>query len=404
MAILALSVMLFVIWSASHGLVEVTQADGDIVTSGKTRVVQHLDGGMVKTIHVRDGQLVKAGDPLLELTGAGAAEDAASTEAKLHTLSLQAERLRAYLDGRKPDYSKLQATEEESEEQLRMFSSMKAAQHTEIEVLERQAAQRRDTMDRLKAEQHTISKNLVLIAESRDALKTLHEKRLASRSNYLKREEDYNNAQGRLASIAIEIKGAEKEIAEYHSRIAALNAKNRELAFQELERTDAEIGQARESMKKTKGRVERQVVTAPTSGIVKGLAVNTIGSVVAPAQVLMEIVPTDESLMVEARITPRDIGHVERGQPVQLRIDAYDYLQYGLLYGKVEDVSATTFVNENQQAYYRVRIKPDETNVGGQPLLPGMTVDAGIITGEKTLLSYLLKPMQVATQQSFTER
>ncbi|MBI1276415.1 HlyD family type I secretion periplasmic adaptor subunit [bacterium] len=404
LAMLALGIFLFVAWSASHGLVEVTQADGDVVTSGNTRIVQHLDGGMVKAIHVHDGQLVKKGDVLLELTGAGAAEDAASTEAQLHSLSLQAERLRAYVNGTTPDFSALRPTPQEKAEQMRIFNSVRMSETTETEILERQTAQRQDTVARLQAERATLSKNLTLIAESRDALRKLNEKQLASRNSYLKREEDYNNAQGRLTSIAIEIKAAEKEMGEYRSRIAALHAKNREIALQDLEKTTGDIAQARESMKKTKSRVERQMITSPIDGIIKGLAVNTIGSVVTPAQILMEIVPTDESLMVEARIIPRDIGHVKPGQRVQLRVDAYDYTQYGMLYGTVESVSATTFVNEKQQSYYRVRIKPDGHTIDGQQLLPGMSVDAGIITGRKTLLAYLLKPMQVATQQSFTER
>ena len=154
--------------------------------------------------------------------------------------------------------------------------------------------------------------------------------------------------------------------------------------------------------------MDRLEVKSPVYGLVKGLQVNTIGSIIEPGKTLMEIVPADKNLVIEAKISPKDIGHVQVGDMARIKVSSYDFARYGAVMGKLEFLSATTFLDANQQPYYRGRIALKQNFVGKNPeenkILPGMTVEANIITGKKTILSYLLKPIHLSLRQALTER
>lgn len=169
----------------------------------------------------------------------------------------------------------------------------------------------------------------------------------------------------------------------------------------------AEIAQNAETIEKLKERVARLDIRAPTDGLVKGLAVNTLGAVIQPGQVLAEIVPLDERLMVQVKIPPQHIGHVRPGQSVQVKFSSFDFSRYGFVQGRLRQISATTFSGENGERYYEGRIDLEKAHVGDNPqnaIVPGMVVMADIVTGRKTVLDYLLKPIHNALKTAFTER
>ena len=201
---------------------------------------------------------------------------------------------------------------------------------------------------------------------------------------------------------------ARETIAEANLRLNELHNSQREEAFSELGRLGGEIAQTSETLRKLKDRVARLEIHAPSRGYIKGLQFTTIGGVIAPAQVVMELVPTDDVLVAETRISTEDIGHVHLGQPVTVKVSAFDYIRYGSISGELVSISASTFVDEDGRPYYKGRVALDSDLVGdgarAQPIIPGMTVQADIQTGERTLLQYLLKPVYVSLDQAFSER
>lgn len=178
-------------------------------------------------------------------------------------------------------------------------------------------------------------------------------------------------------------------------------------AKQALSQAENDLAQQKEMQLRWLARVERLEVRAPATGYVKGLKLNTIGEVVKPAEPLMEIVPSDEVLVVEARIAPSDVGRVQVGQPVKVKVSSFDYGRYGAVNGTLEFVSASTFESLNHEKYYQGRIMLERNYVGMRKnlkIMPGMTVQAGIITGKKTILAYLLKPIQRAFEGGMSEK
>lgn len=407
-ALLSGSLLAFILWSAIAQVNEIAKTEGEVVPSGHVQNIQHLEGGIVREILVQEGERVEEGQILLKLDGAGSEQDLSEIRAKELSLSLQAERLRAYVQGKVPNFDKYNAPQTMVDEQKAIFAGMMRARAGEEDVLRQQIAQRRDALAALQSDRASQGRSLGYAKEARDIQRGLLAKGLASKMNVLKREDDVSTAQGRISTLTQQIAQAEKEISEFEQRLTASGAQKHDDRYQELDKTEGELAQVREGVKKGEGRVGRLEVKAPVSGYVKGLKINTLGGVVGSGESLMEIVPVAPQLVVEVKLSPKDVGHVRLGQNVVVKVDSFDYARYGVIEGRLEYVSATTFVDESRQSFYRARIRLDHDYVGKQAgayrVLPGMTVDADIVTGKKSVLSYLLKPVQIALNTAFTER
>ena len=195
---------------------------------------------------------------------------------------------------------------------------------------------------------------------------------------------------------------------EARRRRAELLARLREASGKEASKLGSELAELEQALQRARARVRRLKVRAPVAGVVKGLAVNTIGSVVEPGAVLMEIVPIGKSLVVESRVSTADVGHIRAGQPVEVRVASYESARFGTVEGTLERVSASTYVDEHGKPYYRAEVALSRKYLGNDPerapLLPGMTVEADIITGHKSLLDDILKPVYRGFQTAFRER
>jgi membrane fusion protein, adhesin transport system len=290
-----------------------------------------------------------------------------------------------------------------------MYLTTKEARSSERDVLRDQIGQKTKTIERLTQALSTAKENLSVVSESRNIYAKLAGEGLASRTVYLKRQEEYNTRSGEVTSFIRQIEEAQKELTEYRRRFQALAAQQRDAAYNDLHRVESDLAQARETLKKRESRVARLEVRSPVMGYVKGLKLNTIGSVIPAGQTLMEIVPVEEQLVVEVRIPPQQIGRIEAGQQVQVKFDSYDYVRYGTIDGKLESISAMTFTDEaRREDYYKGRVRLMRnyagTTPGVNPVIPGMTVDADIVTGEKSVLGYLLKPIRTALNNAMTEQ
>jgi adhesin transport system membrane fusion protein len=405
----SLAIFLFIVWSAQASIDELTRAPGEVVPEGLQGTVQHLEGGIVAEIVVEEGQVVSQGEVLLRLDGSGVRTDLTRAHAKQLSLSMQAERLRAFIANTAPDFARFAGADPEFvAEQQAIFQSMLDARQEEREIIKSQIAQKQESIALLQTRQQTIAANLALAADLFQRYDRLYRQGHYPRFKLIEAEQKLNSLQGEAAEIASEGRQAQVALQEFEDRLASLDARHRDDAYQQRNALEAELRQNKEVTAELQDRVDRLQIRAPIHGIVKGLSVNTVGAVVAPGQVLMEIVPLDETLVVEVRILPKDIGHLSIGQPVQVRISSYDFGRYGSVAGVLESLSATTFVGEHGERFYRGRIRLAQSHVGEDaienPILPGMTVMADIVTGNKTILEYLLKPIEASLKTAFTER
>lgn len=401
--------LLFLGWAAVAHVNEVARTNGEIIPSGYAQAVQHLEGGIIAEILIEEGDLVEEGEVLVRMGGVGAEEDFLSLEKRQKTLRLQAERLRALAYDETPDFAVIANGDEEAiAYQKRILAAARQAYESEKKVLEDQLAQKRKTITRLGSALETAQNELSAGQEQLAMREGLVESGSVSKSELIESERDVNRLLGEVRSVEGEIAEAQAAISEFENRLQTLDAQTRDEAINNLEEVETRIAQNSEMLSKLEGRVTRQDIKSPVRGLVQGLRVNTVGGVIGPGEPIMEIVPLDHTLIVEAQIPPNEIGNLKVGQPARVKVSAFDFSRYGVIEGELEFISATTFVNEQNQSFYKGRIKLATDHVGPDPtrnlILPGMTVQADIITGNKTVLAYLLKPIHTSLDNAFRER
>lgn len=408
MMTIGVAILTFTAWAGFTNINEVARTPGEVVPSGYQQVVQHLEGGIVRNIDVAEGDVVEKGQELVTLDGAGFAEDLERARAKKLSLSMQEERLRAYLEKREPNFSQFNASSENQvRDQHAFFESMESANSEERKVVQEQITQKRRVIGSLQSELKTAQSNLVISQKLFNSRKELYKKGFLSETKYLEAQQSLNSLKGEISQIQSRLSVAQAEIAEYQNRFSSLGFSQNDRISERLDSIIAEKIQNDEVLRKLEERSSRLVVRAPVSGIVKGLAVNTIGAIVKPGETLMEIVPTDREMVVQVKIQPQHIGHLKVGQPVKVKLSSFDFTRYGLVDGKLDQISATTFNGQDGDRYYQGRVKLNHNYVGDnhdKKVVPGMTVMAEIITGEKTILQYLLKPIHNSLKTAFSER
>ena len=408
MGMVSLAILAFVVWTAFTNVNEIARTPGEVVPAGYQQTVQHLEGGMVKQIHVQEGDVVQKGDLLLTLDAEGLAEDLERARSKQMTLNVQAERLRAFIEAREPDFKSLGVFSDDAlTDQETFFKGMKSARDGEAEIIREQIAEKKQTQSSLQSDLETAQANLNIAQEMYQRRQKLNKQGYASDMQLLADRQKVNDLKGQIKRIESQMVIADTAIREYESRLDSLSARHTDESNERLDVILAEADQNAKIIEKLEQRLTRLEIRAPTEGLIKGLAVNTIGAVVTPAETIMEIVPLGESLQVEVKISPQDIGHLAVGQDVQVKFSTYDFSRYGVIKGELSQISASTFTGDAGERYYRGRILLNKNYVGGNDknvILPGMTVMADVITGEKTILQYLLKPIHLSLKTAFTER
>ena len=409
MVLLSVGFLALVAWAATTEIKETAITFGQVMPTGAVNKIQHLEGGIIEQIMVRDGDLVEKGQVLVRLKADGAQAELSQTETKLGNLQLEAERYRALAEGRDPDFASLLAQYPElARNQQEIYNIQTELDRNQNEILQVQIKERNAELAQLSEQEATLRKSVDLLSQEVTMRRSLYEQGLNSKVLFLNIQRELNEAQGNLSGVVAEQARARETIAEAKLRLNELEKSQREEAITELGRLGGEIAQTREALRKLRDRVARLEIVAPTRGYIKGLQFTTIGGGIAPAQIVMELVPVDDDLIAETRISTEDIGHVHLGQPVTVKVSAFDFIRYGGISGELVSISASTFIDEEGQPYYKGKVALDTDMVGegasAQRIIPGMTVQADIQTGERTLLQYLLKPVYVSLDQAFKER
>jgi len=389
---------------------EVTVAQGQVVPLGDLKVVQHLEGGIIQEIFVREGDQVREGQQLIQLDvrAAGLSQD--ELEVQLFGAIALAARLDAEAAGGVPDFPpEIRAKRPQIvEAQQSAYKARKEELDATIEVMRSTAAQREQEVKDLTAKLQSTTRTLELakqrLADSTELLK----KELVSRFENLKLQAEvadlqqtYNTTKGGIAT-------AEFAVREQQGRIREKIDAFRREANTELGKTREKIGQLREQFAQSGEKSARLDIRSPINGIVKNMRYTTIGGVVKPGEPIMEIVPTGDKLVITAHLNPIDRGFVKVGQPAAVKLSTYDYIKYGTLDGVVTRLAADAAMDPEKGPYFEVVVETDKNYLGRKegelPITPGMDATVDIYTGTKSAIDFLIKPVIKMKTSAFEEK
>lgn len=398
------------LWANFAIIDEVTRGDGKAIPSSKLQKIQNLEGGIVAEIYAHEGEIVEAGAPLLRLDDTRFVSNAGETEADRLAMALRVERLSAEVEDRPlhiaDEIRKAAPNQANNEESL--YQSRRQQLQNEIGGLQEQLVQRQQELREFSSKQAQYRNSLQLLRQEINMSEPLVSQGAISPVEVLRLKRAEVENRGQLDATSLAIPRAESAIKEVERKIDETRGKFRSEALTQLNEARTDLSKAQATGKALEDRVSRTLVTSPVRGIVKQLLVNTIGGVIQPGSDLVEIVPLDDTLLVEARIRPQDIAFLHPGQDAMVKFTAYDFTIYGGLKARLEQIGADTITDEDGNTFYVIKLRTDRSHLGTdeKPLLiiPGMVASVDIITGKKSVLSYLLKPIIRARAEALRER
>jgi HlyD family type I secretion membrane fusion protein len=396
-------------WAAATPIEEVAKSPGQVIPAGHRHLVQHLEGGIVQEISVRDGDRVGKGEVLVRLAPAVVKSEKTQAEARLADLEMQRERLNALRNGREPEFAagghKHGAL---AAKHLALYHAERESRASQLAVVDAQIRQRDAELDGNRHRARALERQYLLLVERREMFEKLKGSGRVAAAELLATRAQESEVHADFEQVRGNILVGERSVAEASERRNELVERFRAAALAEGARVEAEYLQAQESLRRTTDRMERLAVRAPVTGIVQGMKVNTVNQVIASGEVILEIVPVSDRMIVQSRISPSDVGHVRVGQRAKVAVDSFNVSQFGDIRGEVRHISPSTFLGDDGAPYYEVEIGLNKDHVGADPkhnkLMPGMTVQADVITGRKSILDYLMKPVYRGFNSAFTER
>nr|WP_315435986.1 HlyD family type I secretion periplasmic adaptor subunit [uncultured Pseudomonas sp.] len=399
------------LWANFAVIDEVTKGDGKAIPSSKIQKIQNLEGGIVSELFVKEGQIVEAGAPLIRLDDTRFASNVGETEADRLSMLLRVERLSAEVDDRPLNFPEdvLKAVPGQAKSEESLYISRRQQLHDEIGGLQEQLIQRQQELREFSSKQAQYHQQLGLQRQEINMSEPLVAQGAVSPVEVLRLKRAEVETRGQLDATTLAIPRAESAIKEVQRKIDETRGKFRSEALTQLNEARTDLNKAQATGKALEDRVSRTLVTSPVRGIVNKLLVNTIGGVIQPGSDMVEIVPLDDTLLVEAKIRPQDIAFLHPGQEAIVKFTAYDYTIYGGLKAQLEQIGADTITDEDKKTtYYVIKVRTERSHLGTdeKPLLiiPGMVASVDIITGKKSVLSYLLKPIIRARAEALHER
>ncbi|TCK60054.1 HlyD family type I secretion periplasmic adaptor subunit [Seleniivibrio woodruffii] len=408
--IMAALVIIFIAWANLTYVDELTRGQGKVIPTHQIQVVQNLEGGIVRKLLVREGDHVKQGQVLLEIDDTGFGSSFKEGESKYYELKVRIARLQAEASGKpmsvdpqiESNYPNLVSSE------ISLYNINRQRLESELMVLQERLSQKQteysDAQNRIK----NLTQSKSLIQQEMSLTKPLYEKGLVSEVEYIQLRQRLLENQNEIESLRNTMSSALSKIAEAKSMINEQTVKFRSEAQDLLSQNLAELNRTSATRVALEDRVKRTQVRSPVDGTVKQMMVNTVGGVVRPGMDILEIVPAEGNLLVEAKVKPSDIAFIYPGQEAIVKFTAYDFAIYGGLKGKVTHISADTIEDEKKESYYLVRVKTDQGFLGDEhnkkDIMVGMTAMVDIVTGKKTVMQYLLKPILRAKYNALRER
>lgn len=394
-------------WASVAEVDEVTRGDARVVPSSQLQVVQSVDGGVVEALLVREGAIVDAGDVLVRVDPTRFVSSMRESRAESFSLEARAARLQALTEGTPFVVSAelAQSAPEVVAHERRLYESGRAEMAAQLSIARDQLDQRRQEINEARARYTQANSSYALVNQELEATRPLVKSGAVSSVEVLRLERELARLRGDREQTSAQISRLQSAITEATSKVTEVELTVRNQMRAELSETMSRLAALSEGDRSLADRVRHAEVRSPVRGTVKRLLVNTVGGVVQPGQAIVEIVPLDDALILEARIRPQDIAFLRPGQQAMVKLTAYDFAIYGGLTAELEQISADTVTDEQGGAAYLVRMRTHETALGEQlPVIPGMMAEVDILTGKRTVMSYLLKPVLRAKANALSER
>jgi len=407
----AFVIVWLIVWAYYAEIDALTRGQGKIIPSHQLQIIQNLEGGIVSEILVEEGETVKKGQILIKIDDTNFISNFLENELRYNELEAKSIRLLAESSGHKFKASK--EIEKKSPDLIKhersLYLSNKEQLNNNILIYKRRLEQKRNERTEAEAKLKQLQLNYKLIQQEVDINKPLVDKGIVSEVEFLQLQRQQSSLQGEMQAIKLSIPRLISVIEEQKNNIKEVNLKFKNTAKELYNETKAEMERLKRTNIAREDKVKRTYVRSPVDGTINQLLVNTVGGVVRPGMDIVEIVPSQDNLLVEAKIRPADIAFLYPGQKAIVKFSAYDFAIYGSLKGELTHISADTIVDEiDKQSYYLVRIKTDKNYLGSEKkklkLIVGMTADVDIITGKKTVLDYILKPILRARENTLSER
>lgn len=426
---MAAMMVCFFIWSYFSELDQVTTGMGKVIPSSQVQLIQSLDGGILQEVFVQEGMLVEKDQPLARIDDTRFRSDFAQQEQEVYGLQTNVIRMRAELDSivisdmsadwrqqvKITKQSLIFPTELIEQEpalvkrQQEEYSGRLDNLSNQLEILVRQIQQRQQETEELSSKIATLTTSYQLISRELELTKPLARKGIVPEVELLKLERVVNDIKGELQSVRLlrpKVKSSMDEAILKRREAVFIYAADLRAQLNEMQTKLSRMNQAQIG---AFDKVSKAVITSPVAGTIKSIHINTLGGVVQPGQEIIEIVPSEDRLLIETKITPKDIAFLHPGLPAIVKVTAYDFTRYGGLKGTVEHISADTSQDEEGNSFYTIKVRTEESNLvkddGTQmPIIPGMLTSVDVITGKRSILEYILNPILRAKDTALRER
>lgn len=404
------TIIALITWSYFAKIDEIVRGEGKVIPQSQNKMIQNLEGGIIEEILVKEGDIVKKDQILIRIDNQKSIADYESTKLKALELNAKIMRLKAEIND---ENFSVNANENKDLQQYldlekSLYDINKNKLENETMVLKEQLIQKENDLSSANSSLNYLSSEYSLIQEELKIAAPLVEQKVRSNTDFLKLKREANNIGKELSGIRISINKIKSSIEEAKNKLHDVKDEFKQLTQEELNKSTGEIERINASIYSLKDKVKRTNVYSPDEGIIQKIFFNTIGGVIKPGDNLVEVVPTGENLLIETKIKPSDIAFIYYNQDAKVKFTAYDYAIYGGLDGKVIKISADTEMDEDKKSFYKLQIQASnnhlEKNGKEFPIIPGMVVNVDILTGKKSILDYILKPILRAKQYTFTEK
>ena len=401
-------VLLMILWAALAHVDEVTRGDAKVISSRQLQLVQSFDGGVVSEILVKEGQLVEQDQLLLKIDETRATSGVRESAAQGFALQARAARLRALAEGGAFQPPAPPTRDDEKrivEDEQRLFEMRRSELSTLLAINQQQLQQRQQELSEARARRSSAERGLDLNLQELAKTKPLLASGAVSEVDILRLEREVARSRGDAEQAGAQIARVGAAIGEAQRKSQETELTFRNEARKELAEVMGKLNALNQGAVALADKVDKSQIKSPVRGRVQRLLANTVGGVVQPGKDIVEIVPLDDVLVLEARIQPKDIAFIHPGQAATVKFTAYDFSIYGGMTAEVENISPDTVTDERNNAYYLVRVRTHGAKFNDKlPIIPGMTAEVDVLTGNKSVLSYLLKPVLKARAYAFRER
>ena len=394
-------------WAWFAKVDEVTRGQGRVIPSRQVQVIQSLDGGIVSEILIKEGDLVKVGMPLIKIDETRAVSSLRENKGQYLALIAKQARLKALAEGSNFNPPPEVQTEvpQVYEQEKALYNASQDELNSIVSIARDQMTQREKELIEVQYKREIAEKTYESAAKELAANKPLLASGAVSEIDILKLEREATRAKGDIDQARAQGNRIQVAISEARRKITETEQNFRSKVRTELNETTAKLNSIVETSVGLSDKVKQATLKSPVNGTVSRLFFNTVGGVIQPGKEVLEVVPTDDALVLETKVEIKDIAFLRPNQDAIVKLTAYDYTIYGTLDAKVESIAANSTVDEKGNAYYVVRVRTLQTSLGKDlPIIPGMIAQVDILTGKKTILSYLLKPVIKAKSYAFTER